>query len=180
MRGIRMTREGWDAPERQFASVMPAKPPASGGSFRAMVSAGSWSMMAVPSVPKQLLPPSPAQMTRVACFPCSGIPLEGKGHRKGRSFPNFAVHGDRSPMALDDLRHNVQPHAQTRDHSLLGTSSPIEPLKNLVVLLSRAAEAMIVHPHGDHLSGGAQVHLDRLGVGRILDGIADQVDEDLS
>src|SRR5258708_19989815 len=101
-------------------------------------------------------------MTRVACFPRSGIPLPGKGHRKGRSFPDGAVHGDRSPMALDDLGHNVEPHAQTRDHSLLGTIGPIEPLKNLVVLLSRDAEAMIVHPDGDRLWGAAQVHLYRL------------------
>src|SRR5258708_12546995 len=108
-------------------------------------------------------------MTRVACFPCSGIPLEGKGHRKGRSFPNFAVHGDRSPMALDDLCHNVQPHAQTRDHSLLGTSSPIEPLKNLVVLLSRDAEAMLVHRAGSHLRARSHLHLTRLALASLLD-----------
>src|SRR5258708_24553307 len=119
-------------------------------------------------------------MTRVACFPRSGIPLPGKGHRKGRSFPDGAVHRDRSPMALDDLRHNVQPHAQTGDRSLFGTSGPIEPLKNLVALLSRDAQAMIVHTDGDHLWGGSQVYLARLGVGRILDAIADQAGEDLS
>src|SRR5258708_25315096 len=119
-------------------------------------------------------------MTRVAGFPWSGIPLSGKGPRKGGSFPDFAVHGDRSPMALDDLRHNVQPHAQAGDRSLLGTSGPIEPLKNLVALFSRDANTMIVHPDGDRLWGGVEVHLDRLGVGRILDGIAEQVGEDLS
>src|SRR5258708_24783161 len=119
-------------------------------------------------------------MTRVACFTWSGIPLEGKGHLKGRSSSNFAVHGDRSPMALNDLGHNVQPHAQTRDRSLLETSGPIEPLKNLVALFSRDANTMIVHPDGDRLWGGVEVHLHRLGVGRILDGIAEQVGEDLS
>src|ERR1700730_299552 len=83
-------------------------------------------------------------------------------------------------MALDDLRHNVQPHAQTGDCSFLGISGPIEPLKNLVTLLSRDAEAMIVHTDGDRLWGSVEVYLDRLCVGRILDGIAEQVGEDLS
>src|SRR6266699_2213030 len=83
-------------------------------------------------------------------------------------------------MALDDLRHNVQSHSQAGDHSLLRTRGPIETLKDFVALLSRDAEAMIVHTDGDHLWGGAQVNLDRLGVGRILDGIADQIGEDLS
>src|SRR5258708_32635789 len=83
-------------------------------------------------------------------------------------------------MTLADRRHNVQPHAQTGDRSLAQIRGPIEPLKNLVALLSRDAEAMIVHTDRDRLWGGVEVHLDRLGIGRILDGIADQVGEDLS
>src|SRR5260221_13381870 len=132
------------------------------------------------SVPKQLLPPSPAQMTRVACFPRSGIPLPGKGYRKGGALPDFAVHHNRSPMALDDLRHNVQPHAQTGNGSLLGTSGPIEALKDFLALLSRNAKAMITDTDCDRLWGGAQVHLDGLSIGRILDRVAEQVGEDLS
>src|SRR6266849_9937771 len=166
--------------ERRFASVMKAKPPDSGGSSRARLSAGIWSVMAVQSVPKQLLPPSPAQMTRVACFPRSGIPLPGKGYRKGGASPDFAVHHDRSPMALDDLRHNVQSHAQTGNGSLLWTSGPIEALKDFLALLSRDTEAMITDTDRGRLWGGAEVHLDCLGVGRILDRIAEQVGEDLS
>src|SRR5258708_40215259 len=145
-----------------------------------MVSARIWSVMAVQSVLKQFLPLSSSQMTRVACFPCSGIPREGKGHRKGRSFPDGAVHCDGSPMTLDDFRHNVEPHAQAGDRSLLGTRGPIEALKDFVALLSWDAETMIMHTDRDRLFGGTQVHLDRLGIGRILDGITDQVGEDLS
>src|SRR5216684_6548608 len=136
--------------------------------------------MAVQSVPKQLLPPSPAQMTRVACFPRSGIPLPGKGYRKGGALADFAVHHDRSPMALDDLCHNVQPHAQTGNGSLLWTSGSIEALKDFLALLSRNAKTMITETERGRLWGGAQVHLDGLGVGRILDGVAEQVGEDLS
>src|SRR5438132_8019135 len=106
--------------------------------------------------------------------------LPGKGYRKGGAFADFAVHHDRSPMTLDDLRHNVQSHSQTGDRSLLGTRGPIEALKNLVALLLWDAEAMIVHTDGDRLWGGAQINLDRLGVGRILDGITEQIGEDLS
>src|SRR5260221_3435779 len=122
--------------ERRFASVMQAKPPDSGGAFRARVFAGSWLVMAMPSVPKQLLP-SPAQMKGVVCFPRSGVPHEGKSHRKGGAFADFAVHRDGSSMAFDDLRHDVQPHAQTGDGSLLGTSGTIEALKDFLALLSR-------------------------------------------
>jgi hypothetical protein len=137
-------------------------------------------MMAVSSMPQQLLPPSPAQMTHVAFFPRSGIPHEGEGDRKGGAFPDFAVHADGSPMTLDDLGHNVQPHAQTGDRSVLGISSTIEPLKNPVALLSRDTQAMIVHADDDRLWGGGEVHFDGLGLGRILDGIAEQVGKDLS
>jgi len=118
-------------------------------------------------------------MTRVACFPWSGIPLPGKGYRKGGAFPDCAVHRDGSPMTLDDLRHNVQPHAQTGDGSLLWTSGPIEALKDFLALLSRNAQAMIVHTDGDRLWGGGEIHFDGLGIGRILDGVAEQVGEDL-
>src|SRR6266849_3534439 len=166
--------------ERRFASVMKAKPPESGGSSRARLSAGIWSVMAVQSVPKQLLPPSPAQMTRVACFPRSGIPLPGKGYRKGGALADCAVHHDRSPMALDDLRHNVQSHAQTGDRSLLWTRGSIEALKDFLALLSRDTEAMITDMDRDRLWEGAEVHLDGLSIGRILDGVAEQVGEDLS
>src|SRR5260370_31935940 len=116
----------------------------------------------------------------MACFPWSGIPLPGKGYRKGGALPDFAVPHDRSPVALDDLRHNVQSHTQTGNGSLLGTSRPIEALKDFLALLSRDTEAMITDTHRDRLWGGAQVHLDGLGIGRILDGIAEQVGEDLS
>src|SRR5713226_1102536 len=136
--------------------------------------------MAVQSVPKQLLPPSPAQMTRVACFPRSGIPFPGKGYRKGGALADFAVHHDRSPMALDDFRHNVQSHAQTGDRSLLWTSGSIEALKDFLALLSRDTEAMITDTNRARVGGGAEVHLDCLGVGRILDGVAEQVGKDLS
>lgn len=37
--------------------------------------------------------------------------LAGKGYRKGRSLSDCALHRDRTPMALDDLGRNVQPHA---------------------------------------------------------------------
>src|SRR5258707_11583596 len=136
--------------------------------------------MAGQSVPKQLLPPSPAQMTRVACFPWSGIPLPGKGYRKGGALPHFAVHHDRSPVALDDLRHNVQSHTQTGNGSLLWTTGSIKPLKDFLALLSRNAKAMITNTDRGRLWGGAQVHLDDLGVGGILDDVAEQVGEDLS
>src|ERR1700733_4955397 len=86
-----------------------------------------------------------------------GIPVERKGHRKGRSFSDFTVHRDRSSMALDDLRHNVEPHAQTGDRSLLGISGPIEALKNLVMQFLWDAQAMIMHTDCDRLRGGAQV-----------------------
>src|SRR2546422_11242536 len=102
-------------------------------------------------------------MTCVACFPRSGTPLPGKGYRKGGAFADFAVHHDRSPMTLDDLRHNVQSHAQTGDRSLLGTRGPIEALKDFLALLSRDTETMITDTDGDRLWGGAQVHLDGLG-----------------
>src|SRR6202035_98563 len=83
-------------------------------------------------------------------------------------------------MTLDDFRHNVEPHAQAGDRSLLGTSGPIETLKNLVALFPWDAQAMIVHTDRGRLFRGTQVNLDRLGIGRILDGITDQVDKDLS
>src|SRR5258708_27507508 len=81
---------------------------------------------------------------------------------------------------LDDLRHNVEPHAQAGDRSLPGISDPIEPVKNLVALFSWDAQALIADTDRDRLWGGVEVHLDRLGIGSILDGIADQVGEDLS
>ena len=65
-------------------------------------------------------------------------------------------------MTLDDLRDNVEPHAQAGNAFLPGTSGPIEPIKNLVALLSRDAESMIVHTDRDRLWGGGEVHLDRL------------------
>jgi hypothetical protein len=108
-----------------------------------------------------------------------GPPLQGKGHRKGGTFPDFAIHGDGSSMVLNDLRHNVQPHAQTGDPSLPGTSSPVEALKDFLALLSRDAQAMIAHADRDRIFGGIEVHFDHLGTGRIFDGIADQVGEDL-
>src|SRR5258708_2276431 len=83
--------------------------------------------------------------TRVVRVICSGIPLAGQSHRKGRSFSDFTLHRNSSPMTLDDFCDNVQPHAQTGDRSLAQIRGPIEPLKNLVALLSRDAEAMIVH-----------------------------------
>jgi hypothetical protein len=137
-------------------------------------------MIAVPSMPQQLLPLSPAQMTHVAFFPRSGIPHEGEGDRKGRAFPDLAVHADGTPMTLDDLRRDVQPHTQTGDRSVLGTRGPVEPLKNPVALLSRDAQAMIAHTDGDRLRGSGEIHFDGLGVRRILDGIAEQVGKDLS
>ena len=48
--------------------------------------------------------------------------LPGKGYRKGGAFADFAVHGDGSLMALDDLGHNVQSHAQIRDRSSVWVS----------------------------------------------------------
>ncbi|EFH82750.1 hypothetical protein Krac_3596 [Ktedonobacter racemifer DSM 44963] len=119
-------------------------------------------------------------MTCVVFFPCSGIPPRGKGHRKCGAFSNVAVYRDDSPMALDDLGHNIEPHAQTRDRLLPGTSGPIEAFKNLVTLLARDTQAMIAHTDRDRLFGGGELHLDGLGVRRILDGIAEQVGEDLS
>src|SRR5258706_15997265 len=113
------------------------------------------------------------------CVAWSGIPVEGKGHRKGRSFADCAVHHDGSSMALDDLRHNVQSHAQTGDGSLLGIRGPIEALKDFVALLSRDTQAMITNTDRDRLWGGGEIHLDGLGVGRMLDGVAEQVGEDL-
>src|SRR5258708_37892878 len=83
-------------------------------------------------------------------------------------------------MTLDDLRHNVQSHAQAGDRSLAQIRCPIEAFKNLVALLSRDAQAMIADTDRDHLWGCAEIHLDRLGVRRILDGIAEQLGEDLS
>src|SRR5690348_10586944 len=82
-------------------------------------------------------------------------------------------------MALDDLGHNIEPHAQTRDSSLLSTRRSIETLKNFISLLSRYAQTMIVHPDSDRIFGGLQVYLDRVRMGRILDGIREQVAEDL-
>src|ERR1700756_364150 len=81
---------------------------------------------------------------------------------------------------LDDLRHNVEPHAQTRDRFLLGVSDPIEAVKNLVALLTWNPQAVILHTDRDRLFGGGEIHLDGLGIRRILDGIAQQVAEDLS
>src|SRR5258708_6897384 len=125
-----MTRQGWDAKERLLASVMKEQPPDSDGAFPARLSAGIWSVMAVQAVPKQFSPPSLSQMTCVACFPRSGIPLPGQGHGKGRAFSDGALHRNGSPMALDDLRHNVEPHAQAGDGFLLGTSRPITALND--------------------------------------------------
>src|SRR6266702_974240 len=119
-------------------------------------------------------------MTRVACFPRSGIPREGEGYRKGRTFPDFAVHRDGSSIALDDLRHNVQSHAQPADHALLGSSGPVEALKDFVALLSRDTQAMIADTDGDRVFRGGEIYLDGLGVGSILDGILQQVGDDLS
>ena len=82
-------------------------------------------------------------------------------------------------MVLNDLRHNVESHSQAGDRLLLGTSDPIEPLKNLVALFSWDAQAMIAHTDRDRLWGGVEVNLDGLGVRGILDGITDQVGEDL-
>src|SRR5260370_19972159 len=90
------------------------------------------------------------------------------------------VHNGRSSMALDDPSSNVQSHSQAGDRSLLRTSGSIEALKNFLALLSRDTEAMITDTNRDRLWGGAEVHLDCLGVGRILDGVAEQVGEDLS
>src|SRR5258708_8556952 len=106
---------------------------------------------------------------------CSGIPLAGQGHRKGRSFPDGAVHRDSSPMALDDLRHNVEPHAQAGDRLLLWISDPIEPFKNLVALLSWDAESLIADTDRDRLWGGAQGNLYRLPARSILHRIPDQL-----
>src|SRR5258708_34081311 len=89
-------------------------------------------------------------------------PSYGKGHCKGRAFADGAVHGNGSPMTLDDLCHNVQPHTQTGDGSLLRTSDSIEALKDFVALLSRDAESMIVHTNRDRLWGAPRVHLDHL------------------
>src|SRR5258708_38343790 len=119
-------------------------------------------------------------MTCVARFPSSGIPLAGQGHRKGRALPDGAVHRNGSPMALDDFRDNVEPHAQAGNGFLLGTSDPIEALKDLVALLSRDAQAMIADTDGDRLRRGAQVYLDGFGVRRVLDGVPEQIGEDLS
>src|SRR5258708_28486176 len=82
-------------------------------------------------------------------------------------------------MTLDDLRHNVQSHAQSGNGSLLWTSGSIEALKDFLALLSRNAKTMITNTDRGRLWGGAQVHLDGLGIGRILDGVAEQVGEDL-
>src|SRR5258708_7804694 len=96
------------------------------------------------------------------CVPWSGIPFEGKGHCKGGAFADCAVHHVGSPMAFDELRHNVQPHAQTGDGSLLWSSGSIEPLKDVLALLSRNTQAMIAHTDGDGLWGGGEIHLDGL------------------
>ena len=70
-------------------------------------------------------------------------------------------------MALDDLGHNVEPHAQTGDAALLGSSQSIESLKDFLALLCWNTQAMIVHPDGDRLFGGVQVYLDQVEKGRI-------------
>ena len=97
----------------------------------------------------------------------------GKGDRKGRACSDLAVHRDGS-MVLHDLGRDVEPHAQTRDRSLLGISGPIEALKNLVAQFSGDAQAMIAHPDRDRLCGGGKIHLDGLGLGRILDSRASE------
>ncbi len=106
-------------------------------------------------------------------------PPRGKGDRKGRAFSDLAVHRDRSSMALDDLGHNVEPHAQARICLLPGVRDAIEALKNLTALLARDTQAMIGYPDRDHLVRGGEFHLDGRCIGRILDGIAQQVGEDL-
>jgi hypothetical protein len=54
-------------------------------------------------------------------------------------------------MLLDDLLDNVQSHPKAGDPFLLGTSSPIEALKDFLTLLSWNAQAMIVHTDRDRI-----------------------------
>src|SRR5258707_5528720 len=129
---------------------------------------------------KPLPLPSSAQMTHVACASSAQASLTGQGHGKGRSFSDSALHRNGSPVMLDDLRHNVEPHAQAGDRLLLRISDPIEPVKNLVALFSWDAQAMVTHLDDNPSFRGAQVNLNRPGIRGILDGITDQVDEDLS
>src|SRR5258708_14518767 len=92
----------------------------------------------------------------------SGLFLQGKSNVKGGAFSYLAVHRDRSPMVFDDLRDNVQPHAQAGDRSLAQIWCPIEPFKNLVALLSRDAQPMIADADRDRLWGCTEVNLDHL------------------
>src|SRR5260370_19656915 len=127
-----------------------------GDTKRGVCTAGSASVMAVMGV--MAVPPVHTRLSRITgsdgawrAFPRSGIVCAGQGHREGGACSNLAVHRDGSPMALDDLSHNVEPHTQTRDRTLPEISSPIEALKNLVALLMRDAPAMVGHPDRDRL-----------------------------
>src|SRR5258708_14087777 len=139
-------------------------------SFHTYLGAGSiWSVRAAES----------CFGTASAALICSGIARAGQGHRKGRAFPNGAVHRDGSSMMFDDLGYNVEPHAQARNRFPLGISDPIEPFKNFVAQFSRDAQAMIADTDRDRIVGGGEIHLDGLGIGSILDRIAEQVGKDL-
>jgi hypothetical protein len=65
-------------------------------------------------------------------------------------------------MMPDDLRHNVQPHPQTRNGFLVWARDAIEALKDFAALLLWDTKTMIAYPDRRRLSGGTQVNLDRL------------------
>ena len=103
----------------------------------------------------------------------------GNGEMEMRALPNFAVHPDAAAMSFDEMLSDGK--AQTRSTDLAGARDidSVETFKNAGLVHLGNADARVRNGESDFLSVGNSRNLDPASGGRVLNGIVEQVLQNL-